>query len=434
MNSKTILNFCRHTALALAIFSSAQVFAQDQVVDKVVAIVDNGVILQSDLNAAVAQVQAQFKAQQKPLPSTDELRKEVFNQLVLREAQSNLVQRYGVQPSENALNAAMSDIAKAQGLSSLEALQKKLGEKQYQAVRSQVAMDIAISQIRQQQVLSRIQISDKDIDNFLKSPQGQAALGNQVHLLHFVISPKNQQNRQETMNYAQQVRLALMSNNDIAAIQQQFAAAPVNINGKDLNYRALSDIPADLAARVSSLTVGQTTDPIVSQDGIHLFKVLERKAGEQKAIIPEYQTRHILIQTSDSVSPADAKQRIEQLYQRLKNGEKFSTLAATYSNDTASAREGGSLGWVVPGMMVPEFDKVMQETPVGQISQPFQTQYGWHILTVEDKRQTDRTEEYQRRMAKQILTERQFDSEMDNWLRELRNNAYVDIKDPSLKD
>ena len=180
--------------------------------------------------------------------------------------------------------------------------------------------------------------------------------------------------------------------------------------------------------------MGKTTELIQAKDGIHILKLLERSADGKKALVPQYFTRHILIQPSEVVSPEDAKQQIDQIYSRLQQGADFQEMAATYSTDSGSARNGGSLDWVSPGVMVPEFEKVMTSTAVDQVSQPFQTQYGWHILKVENQRQVDMTEEYQRRMAKQILGERQFDAELDSWLREVRAEAYVDIKDPTLKD
>ena len=149
-------------------------------------------------------------------------------------------------------------------------------------------------------------------------------------------------------------------------------------------------------------------------------------------MIPQYNTRHILIKTSEVVSADNAKQTIQSIYNRLKAGEDFATLASTYSNDPGSARDGGSLGWVSPGMMVPEFDQIMQKIKVDEISQPFETQFGWHILQVTGTRQQDMTEEYQKRMARQILGERQFESEFDGWLRELRANTFIEFKDPSL--
>ncbi len=199
-----------------------------------------------------------------------------------------------------------------------------------------------------------------------------------------------------------------------------------------MGTRNLADIPTELAARVTTLQTGQTSELIEARDGVHVLKLLERKGGEQKALVPQYLTRHILIQPSEVISEDNAKQMVNSLYTRLKQGEDFAVLAATFSNDPGSARDSGSLGWVSPGVMVPEFEQRMKDTPVGQISEPFQSQFGWHILQVTDTRQQDMTKEYQERMARQLLGERQFDAELDSWLRETRNNAFVEIKDPQL--
>ena len=274
--------------------------------------------------------------------------------------------------------------------------------------------------------MSRIKISDQDVDNFLKTPQGQAALGSQAHVLHVRVSGENAQAT------AEQVKTALNNSNDLNAINKQFSTAATKVESADMGFRSLSEIPAELAARVSALDVGQTTELIAVNDGIHVLKLVDRKAGEQRALVPQYQTRHILIQPTEVVSPENAKHMIDSLYNRLKAGEDFAVLAGTFSTDTGSARDGGSLGWVSPGVMVPEFEQQMKSTPVGEISQPFQTQFGWHILQVTDTRQQDMTREYQERMARQILGERQFDTELDSWLREIRSNAFVDIKDPNL--
>lgn len=292
----------------------------------------------------------------------------------------------------------------------------------------QIAEDLAIKRLRQQIVTSRIQISDADVKNFLNSPQGQAAIGNQAHVLHVRISG----NEAAAQKVAKEVKAELANSNDVAAIGKKFSTGTIKVEGADMGFRGLSDIPAELAARVSPLQDGQTTELIPVRDGIHILKLVERKGGDQKAIVPQYQTRHILIQPSEVVSPENAKQMIDSLYSRLQKGEDFAVLASTYSNDPGSARDGGSLGWVTPGMMVPEFDDKMKNTPKGQISEPFQSQFGWHILQVTDTRQQDMTKEYQERMARQLLGERQFDAELDSWLREIRNNAFVDIKDASL--
>lgn len=427
MKTPQLKQFFKATALALCISSAAPAFAQT--VDQVVAVVDNSVILQSDLAQTAAEMQQQLQAQNKTVPPAQYLQQQALEQLIVRQAQLEQVKRYNIKPDEKALNEAVMRVAQQNGSKSLEDFQQKvdrIAPGTYASLRNRIAEDLAINRLRQQVVMSRIKISDQDVDNFLKTPQGQAALGSQAHVLHVRVSGENAQAT------AEQVKTALNNSNDLNAINKQFSTAATKVESADMGFRSLSEIPAELAARVSTLDVGQTTELIAVNDGIHVLKLVDRKAGEQRALVPQYQTRHILIQPTEVVSPENAKHMIDSLYNRLKAGEDFAVLAGTFSTDTGSARDGGSLGWVSPGVMVPEFEQQMKSTPVGEISQPFQTQFGWHILQVTDTRQQDMTREYQERMARQILGERQFDTELDSWLREIRSNAFVDIKDPNL--
>ncbi|OAL78993.1 peptidylprolyl isomerase [Acinetobacter sp. SFB] len=428
MKTIQLKHFFKATALALALSSSMTTFAQTT--DEVVALVDSTVILKSDLDQSVAEIKQQLEAQKKQVPPEQFLQQQALDQLITRQAQLEQVKRYNIKPNEKELNEAVLKVASQSGSKSLEAFQQKLdaiAPGTYESLRNRIAEDLAINRQRQQMVMSRIKISDQDVENFLKTPQGQAALGQQVHVLHVRISgDKNIE------KVAEQVKTALKDSNDIAAIDKKFTANGIKVESADMGFRNLSEIPTELAARVSPLKVGQTTDLIKVQDGIHVLKLLDRKGAEQKAIVPQYQVRHILIQPTEVVSPENAKQQIDSIYNRLKAGEDFAVLASTFSNDPGSARDGGSLGWVNPGVMVPEFEAQMKSTPVGQTSAPFQSQFGWHILQVTDIRQKDMTREYQERMARQILGERQFDAELDSWLREIRSNAFVEIKDPSL--
>ncbi|WP_168382723.1 peptidylprolyl isomerase [Acinetobacter indicus] len=427
MKTPQLKQFFKATALALCISSATPAFAQT--VDQVVAVVDNSVILQSDLAQTAAEMQQQLQAQNKTVPPAQYLQQQALEQLIVRQAQLEQVKRYNIKPDEKALNEAVMRVAQQNGSKSLEDFQQKvdrIAPGTYASLRNRIAEDLAINRLRQQVVMSRIKISDQDVDNFLKTPQGQAALGSQAHVLHVRVSGENAQAT------AEQVKTALNNSNNLNAINKQFSTASTKVESADMGFRSLSEIPAELAARVSALDVGQTTELIAVNDGIHVLKLVDRKAGEQRALVPQYQTRHILIQPTEVVSPENAKHMIDSLYNRLKAGEDFAVLAGTFSTDTGSARDGGSLGWVSPGVMVPEFEQQMKSTPVGEISQPFQTQFGWHILQVTDTRQQDMTREYQERMARQILGERQFDTELDSWLREIRSNAFVDIKDPNL--
>ena len=430
MNTLQLKRVFKATALALCLSASLPAFAA-QPKDEVIAVVDNSVILRSDLEQSIAELKHQLEAQKKTVPPEQYLQQQALEQLIIRQAQLEQVKRYNIKPDEKSLNEAVLKVAKDSGSPSLEAFQQKLDKiapNTYASLRSQIAEDLAIKRLRQQIVTSRIQISDADVKNFLNSPQGQAAIGNQAHVLHVRISG----NEAAAQKVAKEVKAELANSNDVAAIGKKFSTGTIKVEGADMGFRSLSDIPAELAARVSPLQDGQTTELIPVRDGIHILKLVERKGGDQKAIVPQYQTRHILIQPSEVVSPENAKQMIDSLYSRLQKGEDFAVLASTYSNDPGSARDGGSLGWVTPGMMVPEFDDKMKNTPKGQISEPFQSQFGWHILQVTDTHQQDMTKEYQERMARQLLGERQFDAELDSWLREIRNNAFVDIKDASL--
>lgn len=430
MKTIQLKQFFKATALALALSSSMTTFAQPS--DEVVALVDNSVILKSDLEQGIAELKHQLQTQKKQLPPEQYLQQQALDQLIIRQAQLEQVKRYNIKPNEKELNEAVLKVAGQSGTKTLEAFQQKLdgiAPGTYESLRNRIAEDLAINRLRQQIVMSRIKISDQDVENFLKTPQGQAALGSQAHVIHIRVSGNDQAALEKT---AKLVKTELNNSNDVKAIDQKFTTKTVKVEGADMGFRNLSDIPAELAARVSTLQEGQTTDLIPVRDGIHVLKLIERKGGEQKAIVSQYQVRHILIQPSEVVSPENAKQQIDSIYNRLKAGEDFAVLASTFSNDPGSARDGGSLGWVNPGVMVPEFEAQMKNTPVGQTSQPFQTQFGWHILQVTDTRQQDMTREYQQRMARQILGERQFDAELDSWLREIRSNAFVEIKDPNL--
>lgn len=420
-------------ASSLALLISASAFSYAAPSDQIVAIVGTTAILKSDLDQGVAEATHKLQAQKKKVPPQNILQIQVLNQLITHDAQLELVKKYGLKADEKSLNEAVLKVAQQSGANSLEAFQQKLdavAPGTYQLLRERVSEDLLIQKLSQQQVMSRIKITDLDVENFLKSPEGQAAVGSQAHVLHMRVA--GDAPAAELESVAKSVRTDLKNSNDVSAIGKKFSTAQIKVDGADMGFRPLSEIPAELAARVSTLQDGQTTDLIQAKDGIHILKLIEKKSNDQKALVPQYNTRHILIKTSEVVSPENAKQMIDSIYNRLKAGEDFATLASTYSNDPGSARDGGSLGWVSPGMMVPEFDKTMQSATVGEISKPFETQFGWHILQVVGTRQQDMTSEYQKRMARQILGERQFESEYDSWIRELRANTYIEIKDPSL--
>ncbi len=423
------------TLLSSLLASSFMVCAAPEVVDKVVAVVDSNVILESELEQAIAATKQQFASRKQPIPSDKVMRSEVLRQLILKQAQLERVKRANVALDEATLNAAVTEIAKQEGFDSLEEFQSKLDARapgSYAALRRQVSDDLSVNRLRQQQVTARIKVSEQDIDNFLNSPQGKSNTNSEVHVAHLRIAlPKDADSAQvnAAATIANQIVNDLQRQSDIDAVVKNNQNATYRVEGADMGWRPLTEMPSELADKVNDLGINEVARPIRAADGFHVLKLLERRSGSERTIVKQYKVRHILIRPSEVVSASDAQQQIKQLYNRATNNEDFANLASTFSNDPGSAANGGDLDWVSTGMMVPQFDAVMVKTPVGQISQPFQTQFGWHILKVEDTRQQDVTEQYKRNMARKVLAERQFDQELDSWLRELRAEAFVEIKD-----
>ncbi|MBF7687642.1 peptidylprolyl isomerase [Acinetobacter rathckeae] len=432
MMNQQLKRFFKATTLALFISSSVPVFAATS--DEVVAVVGDSAILKSDLDQITNDLKQQLQAKNQPIPDEKTLQQQALSNIIVHQAQLELVKKYNIQPTDTELNAAVLQYANQQGVTTLDAFKQRLDAQYpgaYQIVQKRIAQELAINTLRQQQVMSRIRISDQDIDNFLNTPQGQAAIGSQAHLIHLRVASTD--GNTELLNKtADEVKAALAQSNDVAAISKRFSNSSIKVDGADMGYRNLADIPAELAARAAVIQPGQTTEIIPAADGLHILKLLDRKASDQKVIVEQYHVRHILIQPSEVLSADQTKQKIDSIYKRLQAGENFAVLASVFSNDPGSAADGGDLGWVNLGTMVPQFEEQMKVTPVGQISKPFQSPFGWHILQVLDTRKQDMTKDYQRRLARQYLGEQQFDTELDGWLRELRANTYVQIKDPSL--
>lgn len=420
-------------AILMAALTSPMAYA-DSLVDRVVVVVDNTAILQSDVDAAIQEARSQLQVREQAIPSESMLRAEVTRQLILRNIQLGLIKRAGLSVDERSLNAAVAALAEKQGAPSLSAFQQALDQRQagsYARLRQQMSEDLSINRLRQQQIGSRIKISDRAIDNFLASPQSQLYLSDELRTAHFLIKLPEQPTADDLQKagvIAERVRAALQNGQSIAQVLAAQASETIYpVGGGDMGYRKPAELPSVFAEPIEQLEVNQVTAPIVGAEGIHVIKLLDRR-GAERTIVPQWQVRHILISPNEVVSLADAKSRIDSLYQRLQKGEDFDTLAKTFSNDPGSAGDGGSLGWVSTGEMVPVFDEVMQKTPVNDFSTPFQSQFGWHILQVNGERQQDVTEQYRRNIARQTLYQREFEQELDNWLREIRATAYVEIK------
>lgn len=412
--------------------------SQDQVIDGVIAIVNDTPILRSQLDRAVAQASAQLQAQNKPVPPAQQLYPQVLDQLITKQIQLDIIKRQGLQAEENAVNAALTNLAQQNGVASLAEFQQKLDAQRagsYQALRQKVSEDLAIQTLQQQQLASRIKISDQDVDNFLKSPESNALEKSQYRTLHIrvpfeadAVGKTSDKQKKQALTVATQIAKNLQAEN--ANIEQIMTEAQTNYNaqiqGGDMGYHVAAELPTELSKNITALEVGQVTNPIATAEGYNVIKLVDKRGGQQK-IIDQWHTRHILISPSTAL-PADmAKQQIDTIYEKLRQGEDFATLASTYSKDPGSASNGGDLGWVSEGDMVPSFEAMMKKTSVNDYSVPFQSQFGWHILKVDEKRQKDVSDIYRKNMAREILYQRMAPQALDDWMQDLRAQAYVKI-------
>ena len=412
--------------------------SQAQIIDGVIAIVNDTPILRSQLDRAVAQASAQLQAQNKPVPPAQQLYPQVLDQLITKQIQLDIIKRQGLQAEENTVNAALTNLAQQNGVASLAELQQKLDAQRagsYQALRQKVSEDLAIQTLQQQQLASRIKISDQDVDNFLKSPESNALEKSQYRTLHIRVpfeadaaGKTSDKQKKQALTVATQIAKNLQAEN--ANIEQIMTDAQTNYNaqiqGGDMGYHVAAELPTELSKNITALEIGQVTNPIATAEGYNVIKLVDKRGGQQK-IIDQWHTRHILISPSTAL-PADmAKQQIDTIYEKLRQGEDFATLASTYSKDPGSASNGGDLGWVSEGDMVPSFEAMMKKTSVNDYSVPFQSQFGWHIVKVDEKRQKDVSDVYRKSMAREVLYQRMVPQAIDDWMQELRAQAYVKI-------
>lgn len=412
--------------------------SQDQVIDGVIAIVNDTPILRSQLDRAVAQASAQLQAQNKAVPPAQQLYPQVLDQLITKQIQLDIIKRQGLQAEESAVNAALTNLAQQNGVASLAEFQQKLDAQRagsYQALRQKVSEDLTIQTLQQQQLASRIKISDQDVDNFLKSPESNALEKSQYRTLHIRVpfeadatGKTSDKQKKQALTVATQIAKNLQAEN--ANIEQIMTDAQTNYNaqiqGGDMGYHVAAELPTELSKNITALEVGQVTNPIATAEGYNVIKLVDKRGGQQK-IIDQWHTRHILISPSTAL-PADmAKQQIDTIYEKLRQGEDFATLASTYSKDPGSASNGGDLGWVSEGDMVPSFEAMMKKTSVNDYSVPFQSQFGWHIVKVDEKRQKDVSDVYRKNMAREILYQRMAPQALDDWMQDLRAQAYVKI-------
>ena len=414
----------------LAMTVSAVLHAAPQMIDRVVAVVDDDIIMESELEQRIKTVGVQNN--QNELPEAGTLREQVLERMITESVQLQMADRAGIRISESQLDDAMGRIAAQNGMSLAEFQQAMASEGvSFAYAREQIRNEMRISRVQQYQVGERIQITDQDIDYFLASDIGRIASAAEYKLRHILISVRSgaaPQEYKEAEAKADKLVAELRDGADFAKTAMAESQGRTALNGGDMGWRKDAQLPSIFADIAPKMSVGDVSEPIRTASGFHIIK-LEDKRGGNSQLIQQAEVRHILITPNEVRDQDQARELIKQIYERLKAGADFAELAREYSDDPGSGASGGDLGWVSPGDMVPEFEQAMDATPTGELSTPVRSQFGWHVLQVTDRREADIGEEVQRNQVRQMLYGRRFEEELPIWLRKIRSEAYVDIKE-----
>jgi len=436
MIRKDFARVCLGLALMLA---SAGAFAQTRetsssgvLLDRVAATVNEGVVLQSELDEQMIIIAGRMRAQNVELPPQNVMRKQVLDRLVLQELQIQRANRAGIKVSDETLNNALSDVATQNNIK-LADLPEALASQgiEYAGYREQLRKELAMQILRQRDVISRINVSPREIDQFVERQKKMPSSSSEYNVSHILIAVPQAATPDEletATKKADEVYQKATAGDDFARLAVQYSNSQTALEGGSLGWRKGPELPTFLAEVIATMKAGDVTQPMRTPSGYHIIKLNEMR-GNATVIVNQVHARHILIKTNELQDDATVEQKLVSIRDRIINkGENFTAVASVVSEDPGSAAEGGDLGWSNPGTFVPEFEKVLAQLQPDEISEPFRTQYGWHIIQLLGRRQYDSTEDHIRQQAFAALREAKADEETELWLRRLRDEAYVEYK------
>jgi peptidyl-prolyl cis-trans isomerase SurA len=399
--------------------------------DKIIAIVNDEVILESNFLDNYKRAIKQVQQQGAKLPEKNVLQNQFMEQMITRTIMLKMALDQGIKVTDRQLNAAITNIAQENGMS-LSRFRNVLNAQgqDYIKTREKIREDMLIRQLQESNISQRIQISDREIKSFLRS---QASRGNADVLISDILitikSPMTPKNIKAAKDKADVIYQKIRSGAKFSNIAISNSNAANALNGGDMGWRKVAELPTSMVSAISTLSVGQISKPTRTPTGFHIIKLRDTRNGEKEITVAKTKVRHILIAPSEVISKSQAKRTASQLYQQLlRKREDFEVLAEEHSNDPGSSSQGGDLGWAQAGQMVPEFEQVMNKTPIDQLSLPFESRFGWHILEVLDRKSENVSNLAQENQARNIIGKRKFNEEMDTWMREIRANAYVEFK------
>ena len=405
---------------------------QGELLDRVVAIVNDGVVLNSDLDTQVDAVSERLRQQKLELPPQNVLRQQVLERLVLQEIQLQRANHAGVKISDEMLNAALQDVAKRNNLT-LTQLPDALTQQgvDYAEYREEIRREMMLQVLRQRDVLQHISVTPREIDQFLDRQAKTPSERNEYNVSHILIavgqeaSPAQQE---AAARRAQEVYERSKAGEDFAKLAVAYSNSQTALEGGALGWRKGSELPTFLADIIAKLKPGEVSEPLRTPTGYHIIRLNEVRGGTEAAVENQVHVRHILMKTNDLADDATVRGKLAALRERILKGEDFAAVAQVTSQDPGSAAEGGDLGWSGPGTFAPEFEQAIATLKDNEISEPFHTQFGWHIAQMLGHRRYDNTDEIKRRQAMEAIRASKADEETELWLRRMRDEAYVEYK------
>ena len=413
-------------ALSISLFHLSA-SGQIEMLDQVVAIVDDDIILASELQERIEGVRATMETRGVEAPPDDVIVRETLDRLILDSIQLQLANRYGVRIPDQQLDEAMTRLARQNGLTldQFRVAVEQAGQN-YATMREDLREDLAIQRVQQGNVMRNINISQQEIDNFLTTEEGEEMTQPEYRVIQALLTTSRGEAATEIAAKEAYVDSVLERIESGTAFEEAVGGIePYTFTGGDLGWRKLGDIPSMFAAVVPDLSIGEVAK-VRSTSGFHLVYLADALGGER--LVRQTDVRHILIKPTEVLSDAAAEELAGSLVERVRGGEDFGALARQYSDDIGSAAEGGELGWTNPGQMVPEFEAAMASANEGEVTEPFRSEFGWHILEVKGRRDKDFSGDIQRNQVANYIREQKYQEELDAWLRKIREEAFVDIK------
>lgn len=399
--------------------------------DRIVAVINDEIITRNDLTERVRLAEEQLRRQGTPPPSRPDLERQLLQRMISDRAQMQFAKENGVRVDDVELDRAIARIAEDNkiSLSQLRASLNKDGVP-FQKFREDIRGQIIMARLREREVEDRIVITESEIDNVLANPQQQAAGADEFNVAHILVRVPENANPgqiQERQERAEQALAQLKSGSDFRQVAATYSESPDALQGGDMGWRDGERLPTLFYDALRNMKGGELSGVLRSPNGFHILKLNDRRGGQGPVLVQQTNARHILIKASELVSDNEARSRLRNLKERLENKTDFAQIARANSEDT-SASKGGDLGWLSPGDTVPEFERAMNALKPGQISEPVRSPFGWHLIQVVERRSSDMSKERRRLTARQALRERKSEEAYEEWVRQLRDRAFVEIR------